>query len=169
MNTSRSVWILITVVALVSALLPIMPASAQETFTLVFPAGQACQFDLQVDYDLAGGGPQYSHEFQDKDGNVVGTLLAGVGYPIVYTNLATGATMSTKANGAVSQNLYNSDGSVTLVMIGHTVVIMYPTDVPGPSATLYVGHVVVSIDSAGVWTLLEVNGKSTDICAALSK
>jgi len=45
---------------------------------------------------------------------------------------------------------------------------MGPTDVPaGPSTTLYVGPLVISIDSANVYTLQSFSGKETDICAAL--
>jgi len=63
----------------------------------------------------------------------------------------------------------NPDGSATQVTTGHNIVILFPTDVPaGPSTTLYVGRVVISIDSAGNYTLLKASGSSADICAALS-
>jgi len=45
---------------------------------------------------------------------------------------------------------------------------MMAPDVPaGPSTTLYVGRVVFTVDTSGVFTLQSVSGKSTDICAAL--
>ncbi|MFN8490788.1 MAG: hypothetical protein U0350_24565 [Caldilineaceae bacterium] len=48
-------------------------------------------------------------------------------------------------------------------------IILFPTDVPaGPSTTQYVGQVVYTVDAAGVFTLQQVSGQTTDICAALS-
>ena len=53
--------------------------------------------------------------------------------------------------------------------MGHLVLIMFPTDVPaGPSTTLYVGRVVFDVAPDRVFTLKETQGKSTDLCAALS-
>jgi hypothetical protein len=64
---------------------------------------------------------------------------------------------------------FNPDGSSTLLITGHNVLILFPTDVPaGPSTTLYVGRVVFTIDSSGVFTVQEVSGTATDICAAVS-
>ena len=52
---------------------------------------------------------------------------------------------------------------------GHNVLILFPTDVPaGPSTTLYVGRVVFTVDSDGVFAVTDTNGTSTDICVALS-
>ena len=52
---------------------------------------------------------------------------------------------------------------------GHNVLILFPSDVPaGPSTTLYVGRVVYTIGTDGVFTLVSTRGTATDICAALS-
>jgi hypothetical protein len=52
---------------------------------------------------------------------------------------------------------------------GHNVLVLFPTDIPaGPSTTLTVGQTVFKVDATGVFTVLKVSGKSTDICAALS-
>ena len=104
----------------------------------------------------------------DKNGNVVRLLEAGIGPAFVFTNLTTSATFSTRSNGSVVRTTVNPDGSLTVTATGHFVLILFPTDVPaGPSTTLYVGRIVYTIDSGGVFTLLEVSGQTTDICAAL--
>jgi hypothetical protein len=139
------------------------PATAQ----LVFPAGVACaNFDLQVD---VSGGNQVFREFVDKDGNIVRQLSAGKGTNLLFTNLSTGATFFLKGNGSVTQITFNADGTQTWTITGHNVLILFPTDnPPGPSTTQYVGRVVFTVDLNGVFTLLEVSGRATDICAALS-
>ena len=142
--------------------------AADPVLTLDLPAGWACNFDLRIEF--FGEGPQVDKQFVDKDGNVLRTLLAGVGYELVFTNLSTNATFSTKPNGAVSRTTINPDGSFTQTSLGHNILIMFPTDVPaGPSTTLIVGRVVIAIDTNGVYTIQKVNAKTTDICAALSE
>jgi hypothetical protein len=65
--------------------------------------------------------------------------------------------------------VFNADGSQTVTVTGHNVLILFPTDVPaGPSTTLYVGRVVCTIGVDQVFTLKSTSGKATDICAALS-
>jgi len=144
------------------------PVVAAEPTVLELPAGTACNFDLRV--EIWGGGPQNYKEFVDKNGNLVRTLSAGKGSKLVFTNLSTLATLSLKANGAVTKTIINPDGSSTVTMLGHNVLILFPTDVPaGPSTTLYVGRVVYTVDTNFVYTLQQVNAKATDICAALSE
>ena len=51
---------------------------------------------------------------------------------------------------------------------GHNVLILFPTDVPaGPSTTLYVGRVVVTVDSDGVFAVTDTNGTSDEEITAL--
>ena len=65
--------------------------------------------------------------------------------------------------------VFNADGSQTVTVTGHNVLILFPSDVPaGPSTTLYVGRVVYTIGTDGVFTLVSTSGTATDICAALS-
>jgi hypothetical protein len=65
--------------------------------------------------------------------------------------------------------VFNADGSRTVTLTGHNLLILFPTDVPpGPSTTLYVGRVVFTVDAGGVFTLESTSGRATDICAALS-
>jgi hypothetical protein len=142
-------------------------AAADDPTVLTFAAGEACVFALRVEIR---GGTQVFKEFRDKDGKVVRTLSAGKGSALTFTNLATNATLSLDANGSVSQVTSNNNGLQTFVTTGHNVLILFPTDVPaGPSTTLTVGRVVFTVDTSnGVFTLKEVSGLSTDICAALS-
>ena len=78
--------------------------------------------------------------------------------------------MTSKANGSViSTTTTLADGSSTSVLTGHTVVIMFPTDVPaGPSTTLYTGRVVINVDASGISTIVDESGRDLDICAALT-
>jgi hypothetical protein len=72
-------------------------------------------------------------------------------------------------NGARTQAVFDADGSQTVTLTGHNLLILFPSDVPaGPSTTVHVGRVVFTIDSNGVFTVLSTSGTSTDICAALS-
>jgi hypothetical protein len=131
-----------------------------------FPAGEACDFGLTVDI---AGGIKPVRTFVDANGNTVRTLQTGVGNQLTFTNVATNATIALPANGAVTKTVVNADGSQTVTLTGHNVLILFPTDVPaGPSTTLYVGRVVFTVDRDGVFTLKSTSGTAMDICAALS-
>jgi hypothetical protein len=142
------------------------PATAADSdFTFVFPAGIACNFELQIE---GSGGNRHLKEFTDKNDNVVRSLDAGTGSALRFTNLTTGNTFSTKSNGAVSHTTFNPDGSLTQKLTGHNLLILFPTDnPPGPSTTLIAGRVVFTVDINEVFTVQEVSGKTTDICAVL--
>lgn len=154
-----------TLVALGSA----VPSTAVAAdFTLDLPAGIACEsFDLRIEGDT---NPKAVYkEFYDKNGSLVRILSAGKGNTLSFTNLATSTTLALAANGSVTQIVPNGDGSQTWMIMGHNVLIFFPTDVPaGPSTTLYVGRVVFTVDTSGIYTLQSTSGTSMDICAALS-
>src|SRR5215213_10216850 len=79
------------------------------------------------------------------------------------------ATLSLEPNGSVTHTTNNPNGSQTVVVTGHDVLIFFPTDVPaGPSTTLYVGKVVYTVDADFVFTLEGSSGPKRDICAELS-
>ena len=140
--------------------------STPPPFTIELEAGLACNFDLLIE---GSGGNRHLKEFTDKNGNIVRSLNAGTGSALQFTNLTTGNTFSTKSNGAVAHTRFNSDGSFTETDTGHNLLILFPTDVPaGPSTTLIVGHVVFTVDINGVFTVLDVSGRTIDICAALT-
>jgi len=145
---------------------PANPSIADETVTINFPRGLACAFPLQVDITFSEH--RVMRTFTDRNGNVVRILSAGKGDTLLFTNVDTGETILLQPNGAVERDTLNADGSVTSVITGHNVLILFPTDVPaGPSTTQYVGRVVFTVDTNGTFTLQSVSGISTDICAAL--
>jgi hypothetical protein len=144
------------------------PVNATD-YTLTLPAGQACSgFDLIVNIDFSDH--QVYKEWTDENGLPVRILTAGKGNDLEFVNGTTGATFSLKANGSVSHTTINADGTSTVSSEGHNVIILFPTDEPpGPTTTLYVGRVVYTADASSNFTLQDVRGKLTDICAALSE
>ena len=71
----------------------------------------------------------------------------------------------------MTKEVTTPDGRTTTVTVtGHSLLILFPTDVPaGPSTTGYVGRIVFTIDNiTGLFTLQETRGTATDLCAALS-
>jgi hypothetical protein len=129
--------------------------------------GVACDFPLGV--EIATNQNRVFKEFTDKNGNVVRILTAGKGNALTFINLLTNEELSLKPNGSVEHVVLNADGTQTVTLTGHNVLILFPTDVPtGPSTTLHVGRVVFTINAAGVFTVQSVSGKSIDICAELT-
>ncbi len=140
-------------------------AASPPDFTVDLPAGMACTFDLKIE---GWGGNRHFKEFTGENDQVVRSLEAGTGSALRFTNVETGKTFSTKSNGAVSHITYNPDGSETDKLTGHNVLILFPSDFPpGPSTTLIAGRLVFTVDTEGVFTVQDVSGKTTDICAAL--
>jgi hypothetical protein len=136
-------------------------------FSFELPAGTACTFGIAV--DGTGGDKRTDHTFVDAGGKTVRILSTGRGSQLTFTNLANGNTLALSSNGAIADTVYNADGSQTVTLTGHNVLILFPTDVPaGPSTTLYVGRVVYTVDANQVFTLVSTSGTATDICAGLS-
>jgi len=149
--------------AMAALLVTAAPVAADgPAFTFDLPAGLACaDFDLRI--EGYGDGPQV-WERQLPGGRVI---TAGTGSRLVYTNLQTGATISTRSNGGVNMTTIYDDGTSRMALTGHNVLILFPAD-GGPSTTLYVGRVVIRVAADGVWTVAPGAGTATDICAALS-
>jgi len=141
--------------------------TAPPDLVIDLPAGEACAgFDLRI--EVWANPNRVFREFTDRNGNAVRQLSAGKGNTLVFTNLDTGAQLQLRPNGAVEHTVLNPDGTRLVTITGHNVLILFPTDVPaGPSTTQYVGRVVFTIDTNGVFTLESVSGTSTDLCAAL--
>jgi hypothetical protein len=150
-----------------SATQSIAQPSLDPDLILDLEAGLACaDFDLRV--EIWNNPNRVFKEFTDKNGNVVRLLTAGKGSTLAFTNLLTNEKLLLKPNGSVEHIALNPNGSQTWVITGHNVLILFPTDVPaGPSTTLYVGRVVFTVDTSGVFTLQSVSGTSTDLCATL--
>jgi hypothetical protein len=137
---------------------------------IVLPKGQAC-LDFGVTIDLIGPEHRVARTFFDKNGNPVRFLAAGQGNQFVFTNSASGVTLTVKTGGSVEQKTPNPDGTETWVTTGHELVVLFPTDTPpGPATTLYIGRLIFKIEPSSN-TLLGIQsftGKSIDICAALA-
>jgi hypothetical protein len=160
---------LVSVVALFAS--TAVPVAADAADPPAFPKGVACA-DFDVDVTSTGGNTVF-REFFDANGNIVRSLSAGTGQARTFTSSVDGvflASLSLPANGAVTQTTFAPDGTATVVLTGHNVLIMFPTDVPaGPSTTLYIGRVVFTVDTNNVFTLQgEPAGIAIDICAALT-
>ena len=163
---SQSLLAAATFVGLLSAGIPSVANAGPSVFDL--PAGLACAgFDLRI--EITASTQRVNRDFYDRSGNIVRTLSAGKGDALTFVNLATGAMLSLRPNGAVTRVVLNADGTQTYTSTGHNVLILFPSDVPaGPSTTLYVGRIAFTVDPSGVFTLQSTSGKSMDICAALS-
>lgn len=150
-----------------SALPSTAVADPPEVTVIDLPAGLACAgFDLRI--EITANPNRVYREFYDKSGNLVRYISAGKGNDLTLTNLLTGAKLTLKANGSVEKTRINPDGTTISTAMGHNVIIFFPTDIPaGPSTTLYVGRVVWTVDTSGVWTLVSTAGDSTDLCAEL--
>ena len=141
---------------------PLPPPDA----VITLPAGLACAFELTIE---VRGGNQVMREFTDQNGNVVRFLSAGKGAALTFIGNGDTYVMPANGGGSVAHVTYHPDGSTTWMTTGHNVLILFPTDIPaGPSTTLTVGRVVFTVDTNGVFTVSEVRGKTTDICAELS-
>jgi hypothetical protein len=142
------------------------PAHAAPDFVLVFPAGVACDFELEVS---GTGGSTVTKEFEDNDGTLVRTLAAGRGAALTFRNVSTDAAVSLQSNGSVTQTTVHADGSMTAQSTGHTVLILFPTDIPaGPTTTLYIGRVTYDV-ADGVFSITGSSGQTRDICAELGQ
>jgi len=143
---------------------PALPAQAAPPET--FPAGLACDFEMEM--AVIPGGHIVNREFRDADGNVVRVLQAGRGEALTFTNLETGAEASSRSSGFAIQTKFNPDGTVTVTMSGNTLLIMFPTDIPaGPTTTIHTGRVTFDVSTEGVFTLAKSSGRTRDICAEL--
>ncbi len=160
-------WAAAAVAATTALAAPVSANAQAEAHDLVLPPGQACSFALGI--DVGGGQHGLVRDFVDREGTVVRSISAGTGSDLTFTNLANGRVVRTAANGAVTRTVFNADGTSTVTLTGHNVLILFPTDVPaGPSTTLYVGRVTYTVDAQGVYTLRATSGRARDLCAELA-
>lgn len=164
-------------IALSGAFLPFSPAAAAPPlqqfgpFSITLPAGLGCpNFDLRLQIDE--GVDRVFKEFHDRNGNLVRILSAGRGATETFTNVFTETSVTFKTGGSVSRTTPNPDGTYTMTLTGHNVMIFFPTDTPpGPRSTLYLGKVVLTITDPVSNTVLgiqQTSGKQVDICAILA-
>jgi opacity protein-like surface antigen len=135
---------------------------------LDFGAGTACpDFGLRVS---SSGGNLHTKDFVDRNGNTVRTIQAGKGFLLTWTNLDTGASVTIRTDGSVSNTTHNPDGTLTVSATGHNGLVLFPSDIPaGPTTTQYIGRIVYNIDPVtGIFTLVSTSGSQRDICAELA-
>jgi hypothetical protein len=163
-------------IAAYGAMFPASPAAAAPPlqpfgpFEITVPAGLGCpNFDLRITVDE--GVNRVFKEFHDRNGNLVRVISAGRGATETLTNVLTDTSVTFKTGGSVSRTTPNPDGTYTLTLTGHNIVIVFPTDEPpGPRSTLYLGRVVFTISDPVSNTILgiqQTSGKQVDICAIL--
>jgi hypothetical protein len=135
------------------------------------PLGEACQ-NCALTVTSADNAKLQTKEFTSKDGTVR-TRTAGKGPDLTFFNPdAPSTTYTLKGNGATSRTASGPDGTSTLTVTGHNVLIYFPTDTlldgePGPATQLVTGRAVINIDENGNWTTESQSGRVTDICAEL--
>ena len=133
----------------------------------IFDAGVACDFALRVDQSLAER--RLSKTFLDENGNPVKILSVGKGPDTKLTNLDNGRTLTLRGNGSGSITTVNADGTFTIRQFGHSILILFPTDVPaGPTTTLIAGTAVFASDADFNFTVQKITGRTTDLCDALA-
>jgi len=134
------------------------------------PPGQACP-EFGITLDIIPAANRVEKTFYDKNGSPVRYLAAGKGNELIFTNATTGFKLTVKTGGSVEHITPNPDGTQTWVTTGHEIIVLFPTDTPpGPATTLYIGHLVFTLDPT-TFTFLGIRsftGKSVDICAALA-
>lgn len=146
-------------------------ASAHADTTSTFPCGQACQ-NSTVSVTSADNAKNRTKTFTSKDGTVR-TQTTGKGPDLTFFNPNDpSVTVPLKGNGSNTRTVTNPDGTSTLTVTGHNVVVLFPTDTqvngdPGPATQLVTGRAVINIDASGNWTTVSQNGNVTDICAQL--
>ena len=133
------------------------------------PPGQACT-EFGITIDITGPDHRVMRTFFDKNGNPVRSLNAGKGNQFLFTNSATGFTLTVKTGGSVEHITPNANGTETWITSGHELVVLFPTDTPpGPATTLYIGRLIFTLEPTS-FTFLGIRsftGRSIDICAAL--
>jgi hypothetical protein len=134
--------------------------------SLSLPKGEACA-DFPVTFTLSGGN-QSVRPGHGTGGNPSRVIAAGTGSNVTVINDDTQQAVSFQSNGAVTRTTTNSDGSQTVSATGHYIIILFSTDVGGPSTTLYTGQVTYTVSPTGVWEVLSHSGSALDLCAALS-
>ena len=137
---------------------------------IVLPKGQACP-DFGVTIDLISPDHRVSKTFFDKNGNPVRYLNAGQGNHFVFTNSASGVTLTVKTGGSVEHITPNPNGTQTWVTSGHELVVLFPSDTPRWALNHVIYRTLVFTFDPSSTTFLGIQsftGKSIDICAALA-
>ena len=165
---------IITIAAAAGLVATSAPATAAVT---VFPDGEACLgFDVALD---GGVSNRRSRTFEDRDSNTV-VLTTGRAERVQVTNLETGESVTAPARGVRTRATTDDNGTAdpvdditTFEFTGNLLLVLFSSDIggaglPPSSTTLIAGRTVFTVDSMGIFTVMSVSGKTTDICAALA-
>ena len=128
--------------------------------TLVFGAGDACEFPILVEF-LANNGKTMT--FYDNDGNAIRQIGTGT-LKVRLSNLADEAAAPLERNisGPIHTELH-PDGSATLVFGGRGISLF-----PPGTFVLTAGRSVVELDAAGEVISVTNVGFEEDLCVALA-
>lgn len=132
------------------------------------PAGQACEFKLQV-----RGTDAKARVKSLANG---GQITSGKGYRLTYTNADTRESLTFETNGSAERiSAPDADNVVTVTASGGYGLILFDSDVSevrgveAGSAIQYTGRIKFTFDlDTGFTTLLSASGKQRDICDELS-
>jgi hypothetical protein len=138
------------------------------------PAGQACDFELEV----SGSGAKARIK-TFKNGS---QIISGKGYLATYTNTATEESVTFETNGGAERTsapvkgpTAPKKGIVTVTATGSNGLILFASDasevdgVGVPSAIQFTGRIVYTVNlDTGLFTLLSASGKQRDLCEELS-
>jgi hypothetical protein len=130
-----------------------------------FPAGAACEgFGVSVTIDVDR---QRTKTFFDKNGSPVRETVTGR-IVLTVTNATTLESRTFRLGGS-THITFEENGSVTFVITGHDLIVLFPTDIPpGPSTTQNTGRLEVNIAPDGTFTVVSLSGRALDVCAELA-
>src|SRR5207248_3239883 len=140
--------------------------SIDQSGTRVFAAGTACPFTLQRVFVSENGTLK---TFPADASGDVRQIVTGK-LTVTYTNLDNGRSLTADISGPLI--VFNhSDGTATVILLGHAAEVFYPTDTPpGPKTFINAGRVV--INSSGPpnfdFTLVSESGNELNVCTALA-
>jgi hypothetical protein len=130
------------------------------------PEGEACE-GFPVRLNIGDTEREIRRTGTDREGNTV-TLLTGLAEPVEVTNLETRESVTIPARGARTLTTVSPDGTTTVEQTGNLLLILFSSDVGGPSTTLFTGRTVFTITREGVFEVVSASGRQTDICAELT-
>jgi hypothetical protein len=145
------------------------PASAAAPVEIPLDAGFACDFDVTL--VINDDSKRNTRQLTDRNGNAV-TLVTGRAESVLLT-AESGASVAVPSRGASTRTTTDPSGTTTVEHTGNLVLILFSTDLGGDgltptSSTLIAGRTVYTVDPGGVFTVLSVSGRTTDLCAALT-
>jgi len=165
-HRSRRARVLAATASMAVLLAAASPAAAAEpAFAVDFDAGVVCPDTILHVEGFGAGAPVY-HEFT-MPGGTARILSAGTGFALTFSSPDTDGSLALDANGAVNWMTSRPGEGTLMTLTGHNVVFLFPAD-GGPSTTLYVGRVQISVAADGVWTVERTAGTALDVCAAIS-